>query len=58
MTKILEIPNKVVCADAGCEGCPHSEPHKWMDVDSHCDSDEEGNCPGCIPLPDKGGKQG
>ena len=49
MSLIYVIPEWVICADPGCVGCEHSEPHKVGEVDSSCEPQEEGNCPGCIP---------
>ena len=59
----MPIPNNlnddVICPDPGCEGCPHGKSHKYMSEYSPCDSDEEGNCPGCILIElNKGDKDG
>ena len=40
----------VICQDAGCEGCEHSEPHEYDSCDTSCDGGGDHNCPACDPI--------
>ena len=40
----------VICQDAGCEGCEHSEPHEYDSCDTGCDGGGDHNCPACEPI--------
>jgi len=49
MSLVMVIPDVVICPDAGCVGCEHSEPHDPDEVDSSCTEGGDNNCPHCIP---------
>jgi hypothetical protein len=44
-----QIGQIVICPESGCVGCEHAVKHKYMEVDSSCDGDEDGehDCPKC-----------
>lgn len=47
MTLIYIMKDIVICPNAGCLGCEHGEPHKFMDVESSCTEGGDANCPEC-----------
>lgn len=42
-----QIGQIVICPEARCVGCEHSEEHGYMEVDSSCDGGGDYDCPKC-----------
>lgn len=50
MSLIYIVKSKVICPDAGCEGCEHTVPHEYESCESSCDGGGDNNCPACVEV--------